>query len=681
MAPSVALTGAEVRAKFVEFFEKKYAHTHVVSSSVIPHEDPTLLFANAGMNQFKPIFLGTADPQSDMAKWKRACNSQKCIRAGGKHNDLDDVGKDVYHHTFFEMLGNWSFGDYFKKEAIAWAWELLTVAFGLPKERLYVTYFGGNASSGLDPDTEARDLWISAGIPAERVLPFGMKENFWEMGETGPCGPCSEIHFDRIGGRDASALVNMDDPDVLEIWNLVFIQFNREPDSSLRQLPSKHVDTGMGLERVVSVLQDKRSNYDTDLFTPIFAEIQRLTGARAYTGLVGKDDVDGLDMAYRVVADHIRTLTIAITDGGLPGNTGRNYVLRRILRRAIRYCAEKLNAKPGVFASLVHTVVAILGDAFPSLRRNPQYVVEIINEEEQQFRRTLDRGRRLFERELTKITDGIIPGTLAWTLYDTYGFPYDLTEIMASEKNMKIDKVGYAEAESKAREASKGHAEGAAQKIVLDVHAITALKNKGTPATDDAPKHDYTKDESGNYAFPDTTARVLAVYQNGAFVDNASAGVVRVGVVLDRTNMYAEQGGQTYDVGSLIGKDDAEIAVEDVQVYGGYVLHVGLVKQGSISVGDSVTVSVDGTRRRPVMSNHTATHMLNYALLNVLGTDVDQKGSLVAADKLRFDFSCGKPLSSEQLKRVQDVVTNVAAQNGTVYKKEVPLAVAKQIFG
>ncbi|KAJ2448657.1 Alanine--tRNA ligase, partial [Coemansia sp. RSA 2336] len=325
-------TANKVRETFIEFFQAN-GHTFVPSSSTIPHDDPTLLFANAGMNQYKPIFQGTVDPASDFAKLTRACNSQKCIRAGGKHNDLDDVGKDVYHHTFFEMLGNWSFGDYFKQEAIAFSWQLLTQVFGLDPDRLYVTYFEGNAQDGLPVDTDAKQYWLDIGIPEQRILPFGSKENFWEMGDIGPCGPCSEIHYDRIGGRDAAALVNMDDPDVLEIWNLVFMEFNREADGSLRPLPHQHIDTGLGLERLVSVLQDKRSNYDTDVFLPLFARIQELTGARPYTGHVGAEDTDGIDMAYRVIADHIRTLTFAIADGGVPSNEGRGYVLRRILRR------------------------------------------------------------------------------------------------------------------------------------------------------------------------------------------------------------------------------------------------------------------------------------------------------------------------------------------------------------
>uniref|UniRef100_A0A7N6FHS3 alanine--tRNA ligase n=1 Tax=Anabas testudineus TaxID=64144 RepID=A0A7N6FHS3_ANATE len=405
-----SLSAAQIREKFIDFF-RRYEHQYVHSSSTIPLDDPTLLFANAGMNQFKPIFLNTIDPSHPMARLRRAANTQKCIRAGGKHNDLDDVGKDVYHHTFFEMLGSWSFGDYFKQLACKMALELLTQEFGISIERLYVTYFGGNEEAGLEADLECKQIWMDLGVDEARILPGNMKDNFWEMGDTGPCGPCSEIHYDRIGGRDASHLVNMDDPNVLEIWNLVFIQFNRESETELKPLPKKSIDTGMGLERLVSVLQNKMSNYDTDLFLPYFEAIQKGTGARPYTGKVGAEDADGIDMAYRVLADHARTITIALSDGGRPDNTGRGYVLRRILRRAVRYSHEKLGAQKGFFASLVDVVVDSLGNAFPELKKDPEMVKDIINEEEAQFLKTLSRGRRILDRKIMSLGDSTtIPG-------------------------------------------------------------------------------------------------------------------------------------------------------------------------------------------------------------------------------------------------------------------------------
>jgi alanyl-tRNA synthetase len=381
------------------------------------------------------------------------------------------------------MLGNWSFGNYFKKEAIAMAWELLTEVYHLPKDRLYITYFGGDEKLGLGPDLEARDLWLSLGLSATHVIPFGPKENFWEMGDQGPCGPCSEIHFDRIGNRDASHLVNMDDPMVIEIWNLVFMQYNREPDRSLRSLPNKHIDTGMGLERLVSVLQDKTSNYDTDVFMPIFEAIQKRTGARSYEGRVGAEDVDGIDTAYRVVADHLRTLTFAISDGGVPSNEGRGYVLRRILRRGARYIRKKFNTPIGnVFSSLVDTLVAQMGPAFTEITLRISDVKEILDEEEQSFAKTLDRGEILFERYLKKANEKgskVLDGADVWRLYDTYGFPVDLTRLMAEESGLKIDEEGFLDAQALAKERSKATKTGTKKdSVAFDVHAINEAEKE-----------------------------------------------------------------------------------------------------------------------------------------------------------------------------------------------------------
>ncbi|ESO00968.1 hypothetical protein HELRODRAFT_100946 [Helobdella robusta] len=675
-----SMTSKDVRDGFIEFFKEK-KHTYVHSSSVIPLDDPTLLFTNAGMNQFKPIFLGTADPKSEMGRLVRAVNTQKCIRAGGKHNDLDDVGKDVYHHTFFEMLGNWSFGEYFKKEVTEWAWELLTVRWKMPKDRLYVTYFGGDRERNLQPDLEARDCWIKLGLPPERVMPFGMKENFWMMGETGPCGPCSEIHFDRIGGRNAAHLVNMDVPDVLEIWNLVFITYNMESDGSLKDLPKKNIDCGMGLERVVSVIQGKGSNYDTDLFQPLFQAINNTMQCRKYTGKVGEEDKDGVDMAYRVVADHVRTLTVALSDGGRPDNVGRGYVLRRILRRAIRYATEKLNAKPGQLASLVDAAIFILGGAFPEIKKDPDTVKDIINEEEAQFLKTLSRGRRLLERTIDKLGGAkILPGDIAWRLYDTYGFPVDLTQLMVEERKMKIDHVGYEEAKKKAQLLSQGGGATVDEEISLDVHSINELKSTNQAITDDSPKFEYTADDKGNYVFQSCQSKIMAIRKGKKFVNEVTPGE-ECGILLDRTNYYAEQGGQIYDEGYIVRCDDEsnEIKVKNVQVYAGYILHVGNV-EGHFKVGDVVKCFIDEDRRKGIMKNHTGTHVLNFSLRKVLGS-TDQKGSLVAPDRMRFDFTAKEALKPSEVESVEKISNTFTRGGRTVYSKVVPLAQAKAIQG
>uniref|UniRef100_A0A1E1XPD7 Alanine--tRNA ligase n=1 Tax=Amblyomma sculptum TaxID=1581419 RepID=A0A1E1XPD7_AMBSC len=679
-------SAAEIRQKFMDFFVQKYDHVYVKSSSVIPHDDPTLLFTNAGMNQFKPIFLGTVDPNSEAGRYKRVVDTQKCIRAGGKHNDLDDVGKDVYHHTFFEMLGNWSFGDFFKKEICAWAWELLTEVFKLQPDRLYVTYFGGNEAAGLEPDLECKDIWKKLGVPEERILPGSMKDNFWEMGETGPCGPCSEIHYDRIGGRNAAHLVNADVPDVLEIWNLVFIQYNRETDGTLRLLPKQHVDTGMGFERLVSVIQDKPSNYDTDVFVPIFEAIQKATGARPYSGKVGKDDVDGIDMAYRVLADHSRTLTIALSDGGRPDNIGRGYVLRRILRRAVRYATEKMNAAPGTFASLVPVVVQILGDVFPELKKDPEGVMDIINEEESQFLKTLSRGRRLLEKTVGKLGDQkFLPGDVAWRLYDTYGFPIDLTQLMVEEKGLAVDMESYEKSKAAAQLASQGGDNKVDDGLKLDVHAISELQAKGVPPTDDLPKYDYcakSDDRNAVYEFAPCQGTVLVLRTCKKFVDSVEAGQ-QCGVILDRTNFYAESGGQSCDTGFMTceGNEDVEFAVTEVHAQGGYVVHIGRLGSGTLKVGDKLKLAIDEERRKLLMNNHTGTHVLNFALRKVLTAEADQRGSLVAADRLRFDFANKKPMSPAEVKAAEEHAVELIAKNGAVYAKDSPLSLAKAIQG
>ena len=688
-AHTTAMTGGSdwpadrVRSQFVSFFEEK-EHTEVPSSPVVPYDDPTLLFANAGMNQFKPLFIGQASPGSALAQLKRATNTQKCIRAGGKHNDLDDVGMDTYHHTFFEMLGSWSFGDYFKQDAIDWAWELLTKVYGLPEDRFYATYFEGDEKLGLAPDEEARQLWLRY-LPPERVLPGNAKDNFWEMGDTGPCGPCSEIHFDRIGGRDAAALVNMDDPDVLEVWNLVFMQFNREPSSELRPLPAKSVDTGMGFERLVSILQDKRSNYDTDVFAPIFAEIQKVTGAPPYGGQLGAasevlpETEIGRDTAYRVIGDHIRTLSCAIADGALPSNEGRGYVLRRILRRAVRYGRQILGADEGFFAALVPSVVASLGTTFPELVTQQEHVQRVIADEESAFSTMLSRGIKEFNaraKEIKAAGDKGFDGQSAFFLYDSMGFPLDLTELMAREAGLTVDSAGFAAAMEgqKARSAAAAAAaKGSAAGVVLGPEQTAWLADSGVAFTDDQYKF---------LTGTETKARLRAIFvADGGFVDRIEADSdTQVGLILDRTSFFSEAGGQVPDVGRLVqlGDGDAghavsQFEVTSVQSFGGYVLHLGVLREGALETGASLRCDVELARRAGVSKSHTLTHMINLALHQVLGEGVSQKGSLVDDTKARFDFSHGKAMTPSECQRVEELVQEAVGRAMPVHIETVPL--------
>uniref|UniRef100_A0A0N5AUZ2 Alanine--tRNA ligase n=1 Tax=Syphacia muris TaxID=451379 RepID=A0A0N5AUZ2_9BILA len=680
------MSSSEIRSAFINFF-RRHDHVFVRSSSVIPFEDPTLLFANAGMNQFKPIFLGVVEPNSDFAKLKRAVNTQKCIRAGGKHNDLDDVGKDVYHHTFFEMLGNWSFGDYFKvKEVCRWAWEFLTKEVNIPPDRLYITYFGGDEKSGLKPDEECKQIWLDIGLQENRILPFGMKDNFWEMGDIGPCGPCSEIHYDKIGNRDASALVNRDDPMVVEIWNLVFMQYNREENGVLKPLPRKHIDCGLGFERLVAVLQNKESNYDTDVFTPIFNSIEKNANVRKYTGKVGADDTDGIDMAYRVIADHIRTLCIALADGGRPDNVGRGYVLRRILRRGVRYACEKLQAPPKFFSSLVPVVVDILGDTFPELRKDPETIIDIINDEEAQFLKTLNRGRSLFHKSINMLqpNEKSFPGSIAWRLYDTYGFPVDLTQLMAEENDLTVNMEEFEECKQKAIELSSASIGKIRDVVDLDVHAIAELKNKGVPLTDDKFKYAYKAEKitgaDSKYTFSPCFGSVLAIRHGGKFVEVLNSGEDG-SLIMDKTNFYAEQGGQVFDTG-ILTKDDkqcSEFVVKNTQVRGGYVVLVGSA-EGTFHLGDKLKQTIDEDRRLSIMKNHTGTHVLNFALRQVLG-NVEQKGSLVAPDRLRFDFTSKQAMTVGQVKKAEEICQEVIDKSHEVFAEEAPLAKARLING
>ncbi|XP_032040530.1 alanine--tRNA ligase, mitochondrial [Aythya fuligula] len=680
------LPAARVRAAFLRFFQQQHGHRRLPSAPVRPRGDPSLLFVNAGMNQFKPIFLGTAHPRSELSRYRRVVNSQKCVRAGGKHNDLEDVGRDGCHHTFFEMLGSWSFGDYFKEEACSMAWELLTEVYEIPKDRLYVTYFGGDSSLGLSADKECRDIWLQLGVPASRVLPFPLKDNFWEMGDTGPCGPCTEIHYDHVGGgRNAAALVNQGSPDVVEIWNLVFMQYNREVEGNLLPLPQHHVDTGMGLERLVAVLQNKRSNYDTDLFTPILDAIHKGCGTPRYQGLVGDADAGRVNMAYRVVADHVRTLCVCITDGIYPGLSGAELVLRRILRRAVRFCSEVLRAPPGLLASLVPTVVEVLGDAYPELRKSADQVMNIINENEAAFLSSLERGRRVIERTVQQMQPSTnFPADVAWSLYGNLGFPLDLIDLMLEEKGIRLDSDAFSElvledAKRKAQGAQAGQLEGTA--VHLDVHSLAQLRGDNVPATDDSPKYSYKLGQHGQYEFSPCQATVLMLYRDQSLQKEVGAGQ-RCGVILDRTNFYAEQGGQASDQGYLIrlGQQDILFPVESVRLCGGYVVHEVTAVE-TLRAGDQVQLFVDEARRLACMTNHTATHLLNFALRHVLGDRTEQRGSHVTAERLRFDFDIQGPVTVEQLQRVEQVVQDVIKRNEAVHMAEVPLALARRVQG
>ena len=576
------------------------------------------------------------------------------------------------------MLGNWSFGDYFKKDAVSFSWELLTEVFSLKKDRLYVTYFEGNKEGDLEPDSETRDIWRSVGVADDHILTGNMKDNFWEMGDQGPCGPCSEIHYDRLGGRNAAHLVNQDDPNVLEIWNNVFIQYNREPDRSLRPLPNKHVDTGLGFERLVSVLQDRLSNYDTDVFTPLFQAISETTGTRQYTGKFGVEDVDGIDTAYRVVADHVRTLTFAISDGGVPNNEGRGYVVRRVLRRGARYARKYLGTDIGdFFSKIVPTLVQQMSEMFPEIKAKESDVKEILDEEEKSFAKTLDRGEKQFEVYAHQAkTKGLkrLHGADVWRLYDTFGFPVDLTRLMAEERQLSIDEDEFEEARLKAREASKGMKKAGSNLLKLNVHNISELqKMTDVPKTNDDAK----------FGRENITAAVKTVFYDGDFAKDTKllSSSQQVGLILDRTNFYAEQGGQEYDTGTIIIDGVAEMEVQNVQVYAGYILHTGFMKYGSFAVGDQVLCEYEELRRWPIRNNHTGTHILNFALREVLGDGIDQRGSLVAQEKLRFDFSHKSGVSDAELEKIEDISTKYIRQNCLVYSQDVSLNKAKQIRG
>ena len=610
---------AEIRQAFLDFFHSK-GHQVVASSSLVPHNDPTLLFTNAGMNQFKDVFLGL-----DKRNYSRATTAQRCVRAGGKHNDLENVGYTARHHTFFEMLGNFSFGDYFKQDAIKYAWELLTGEnwFALPKEKLWVTVY--------ETDDEAFDIWANeVGVPRERIIRIGdnkgapfASDNFWQMGDTGPCGPCTEIFFDHgdhiWGGPPGSP--EEDGDRYIEIWNIVFMQFNRQADGTMETLPKPSVDTGMGLERIAAVLQHVNSNYDIDLFRDLIASVAKVTGA---TDLTNK--------SLRVIADHIRSCAFLVADGVIPSNENRGYVLRRIIRRAIRH-GNMLGAKDTFFWKLVAPLIDVMGSAGDELKQQQAQVEQVLKTEEEQFARTLERGLALLDEELSKLKGDTLDGETAFRLYDTYGFPVDLTADVCRERNIKVDEAGFEAAmEEQRRRARESSGFGANYNAMIRVDGASEFKG---------------------YDHLELNGKVTALFIDGKAVDSVSAGQEAV-VILDQTPFYAESGGQVGDKGELKGAGFS-FAVSDTQKYGQAIGHIGKVASGTLKVGDAVQADVDEARRQRIRLNHSATHLMHAALRQVLGTHVAQKGSLVNDKALRFDFSHFEAMKPEEIRAVEDL--------------------------
>ncbi|XP_013419865.1 alanine--tRNA ligase, cytoplasmic-like [Lingula anatina] len=669
-----------VRQEFLDFFTKVHGHQFVPSSSIVPKKGEGTYFVNAGMNQFKPVFLGTVPANSEMANYRRVVNSQKCVRVGGKHNDLDDVGKDLYHHTFFEMLGNWSFADYFKEEACKMAWQLLTEVYNISQERLYVTYFGGNEQLGLDPDLETREIWLKLGIPEDHLFPSGMKDNFWDMGETGPCGPCTEIHYDHVGGQNAGHLVNMDSPEVVEIWNLVFMQYDRQPDGSLVPLPRQHVDTGLGLERMTAVMQGKMSNYDTDLFQPLFSAIQKSCNSPVYQGRTGASDEAGVDTAYRIIGDHTRMFTVALSDGLVPGRGNMEFRLRTIMHRCMRQASEVLKAPEGMLGNLVEVVVESLGDTFPELGQNCEQVKNVVNATEQRYLQQTRVGRKAVNKFLRQVGNvSHVTAEQMLKLHEgRYGHPLsvDLLMDMGEERGISMDWTGFERKLQDIKERSTLQPMERDPVITLNSILLQKLISANIRPTEDSYKYDYVSGEE--YVFAPLQCQIAGILVDGELVSSIEMGQ-QCGILLDKTCFYAEGGGQAADRGTIV-TEDSVFSVEDVQSVKDYVVHMGVVAKGRVTVGSQAEAKIAEDYRQGCMRNHTATHLLNYALNKVLG-DVKQKGSSVTPDKLTFDFTCLGKVSSEQILQVEKIVNKFTSSSWKVYREEVPLVRAKEING
>ncbi len=636
----------EIRRRFLDFFKSKN-HQIVPSAPMVIKDDPTLMFTNAGMNQFKDYFLGHSKP-----KHKRIADTQKCLRVSGKHNDLEEVGHDTYHHTMFEMLGNWSFGDYFKEEAIAWAWELLTEEFGIEKDRLYVTVFGGDKADKMEKDTEAYDFW-KKWIPEDRILDGSKKDNFWEMGDVGPCGPCSEIHIDirpeeerrKIDGK---TLVNKDHPLVIEIWNLVFIQYNRKADGSLEQLPQKHIDTGMGFERLAMVIQGKTSNYDTDIFQPLIQALATMSGMP-----YGKDEKK--DVAMRVIADHLRAVAFAIADGQMPSNNKAGYVIRRILRRAVRYGYTFLGFEKAFINELLPVLVNQMGEQYPELKKNRELIKNVISEEENSFLRTLANGLNLLSKIIKDLKSKgykTVKGSEAFELYDTYGFPFDLTELILRENGLSVSKREFDEEMKKQKARSKADA-------AVETSDMITLRD------DDV-------EEFVGYEHLSTTVLITK------YRIVKSKGKKLVHLVFNITPFYAESGGQVGDTGYIESPEGERIKVLDTFKENNLIIH--LCDKLPSDLNASFKAFVDTEKRRKTAANHSATHLMHYALRQVLGKHVEQKGSLVTEDYLRFDFSHFKKLEDEEINKVEKLVNSmIRANHPQQLFKDIPLDEAKEL--
>ncbi len=650
------LTGNEVREKFLKYYESK-GHMIVSSSSLVPHEDPTLLFTNAGMNQFKDVFLGL-----DKRPYKRATTSQKCVRAGGKHNDLDTVGRTARHHTFFEMLGNFSFGDYFKRDAINYAWEFLTEVLGLPEEKLYPTIY--------TDDDEAFELWQEVtGVPAEKIVRLGEKDNFWSMGDTGPCGPCSEIIYDRgeeFRCEEPECFVGKCDCDRwLEIWNLVFMQYNRDETGKMTPLPKPSIDTGMGLERITSVIQGVASNYDTDLLKDIITEVEKMCG-REYGG-----NENGFP--FRVIADHARACTFLISDGVLPGNEGRGYVLRRILRRAVRFGKSLGIEKPFLY-ELVDTVIALMGAAYPEIAEKKEYVSQIIRLEEERFHETLHDGLKIVGEMVSRVKSAGEPrigGEDAFVLYDTYGFPLDLTEDIAEENGLEVDRTGFEKAMQQQRERARAARQDTAMLAGQELYADIGTKLGIT--------------EFDGYGQTSFRANVIGLIVDQEAVPQAEQGQ-KVEVILDKTAFYGESGGQVGDTGYLTKAGTAVRIYDTKKAFNGLYIHLGEIEKGTLSFGDFVDARIDEERRKRISRNHSVTHLLHKAMKEILGEHVNQAGSLVEPDRLRFDFTHFLPVTPEELKKIEarvneQIMSNLEITTEVCSIEEAKKAGATALFG